>query len=424
MIKSKIPNTIFWKEGRLDIIRTKLKGCFLLLILFILSSCSYYQDRSLPEITTLFPPEKNHIETIAILPFKNLTDNEEAPTILRKALFSNLILKDYDLIKISQIDQRLETASYHTTGMIEIEYSKLAELLEADALIYGTVTKCTKFYGVVYSRVAIGAEMEMVDASDAEVIWKVNHIEYSHSGLPPLSPFSIVEKIFESKANVRDKVIVETANKLAKKLVESIPECNSMELHSPYNLVVEKEAHGIESEIFEDYENNDVEIRSKFAINIEAGDETSEVHYKVQPKDTLYKIAKKFYGLGSIWRNIKDANNEIETSSLRIGSDLVLPDVPIITDIDEVELLDKERYKKAVYRVKTGDSLYDLASILYKDRNKWHVIYEDNKDDIVDKEELFAGQVLIIPLTYEDQIISSPQVFNTSDETSLLNSYY
>ena len=35
--------------------------------------------------------------------------------------------------------------------------------------------------------------------------------------------------------------------------------------------------------------------------------------------DTLFKIAIKFYGHGSKWRNIKYANNEIQSTSLKIG---------------------------------------------------------------------------------------------------------
>lgn len=405
----------------MNIVRCKLKGFFLLLILFVMSSCNYYQEFSLPEITTLFPPDRDHIKKIAILPFENLTGNEEVTTMLRKALFSNLILKNYDLIKLSQIERRLEMASYHASDINKISRSKLAEILEADALIYGTVTECTKLYTVVYSRVTVGANVEMVDASDLEVVWRINHVEYSHSGLPPLSPFSIPEKIFESKANLRGKAIENTIYKLAKKMVETLPDCKSTELYSPYNLVINEDAQGFGDENI-----------NKFVIDIKDVNNTKEVHYKVQPKDTLYKIAKKIYGHGSGWRNIKDANDKIEASSLGIGCDLILPDVPIITNINEAALLDKERYKKAVYKVKPGDSLYDIASILYKDRDKWEIIYEDNKGIIEDNEVLVADQVLIIPLAadkkeeqqqVQEETILTPQVLNVTDETPLLKSY-
>ena len=349
-------------------LKTLLIKSSLLLVILALSSCNYYQEFSRPEVTALPPSKHTRIRTIAILPFKNLTDNEEVPITLRKAIFSNLSLKDYYLIKLNRIDQRLQTISYHTTDMDKISHYKLGKLLNADALIYGTVTKCSKMYGVVYSRVSIGAEMEMVDASNSKIIWQANHVELTHSGAPPLSPFSIPEKIVYSTINVRDKVINDTADTLAKKLVEGIPEFNTKE------------------------------ALREFVINIKDMGNKKEVHYKVQQNDTLFKIARKFYGDSSRWKNIKSANGKMESTSLRIGQDLVLPDVPVITNINDAGLLDKGHYKKAVYRVQWGDSFYNIASALYHDGTKWRIIYEDNKDEIKNIKDLTVGQALIIPL--------------------------
>ena len=363
--------------------KTLFIKCSILFIILALSSCNYFQEYSRPKITTLSPPKPNHIKTVAILPFKNLTDNKEIPTILRKAIFSNLSLKDYYLIKLNRVDHGLQMASYHTTDLGNVGHYKLGKLLNADALIYGTVTKCSKLYGVVYSRVAIGAEIEMVDASNSKIIWKANHVELTHSGTPPFSPFSIPEKIVDSTINIRDKVVIDTANNLARKFVEYIPESNT-EYSSNY--------------FFREH-----------VINIRNVGNMKEVHYKVQRKDTLFKIAKKFYGHGSSWRNIKYANGEIESASLRIGQDLVLPDVPVITNINDAELLDKEHYKKAVYKVKWGDSLYNIASTLYHDGTKWRIIYEDNKVEIENIKDLTVGQVLIIPLnSYPKHISKGP----------------
>ena len=341
----------------------------LILLFLALSSCNYYQEFSQPEITTSLAPKESLIRTIAILPFKNQTDNEEIPKILRDAVFRNLSLKGYDLIKLKQIDQRLKMASYHTNEINTMGNYKLGRILEADALMYGTVTKCSKLFSVVYSRITIAAELELVDTSDSKTIWKANHEELTHSGTPPMSPFAIPEKIIASSINVRDKVIVDTADTLAKKLVKGIPERDIQE------------------------------ILTDFAIEIKEVGNSEVVHYKIQPNDTLFKIARKFYGQGSMWKNIKDTNDDIQSTSLKIGYDLVLPGVPVLTNINDAKLYDKDNYTKAVYKVKWGDSLYNIASELYHDGRKWPVIYEENKDEIEDMNELTVGQVLILPLS-------------------------
>ena len=122
-----------------------------------------------------------------------------------------------------------------------------------------------------------------------------------------MSPFAIPEKIIESSINVRDKVIIDTADTLAKKLVKDIPEC----------------------------EIQDVLVLTGYTIEIKDVGNSKVVHYKIQPKDTLFKIARKFYGKGSMWKNIKNANDEIQDTFLRIGHDIVLPDVPVLTNMKE-----------------------------------------------------------------------------------------
>lgn len=341
----------------------------LILLFLALSSCNYYQEFSQPEITTSLAPKESHIRTIAILPFNNQTENEEISTILREAVFRNMSLKGYDLIKLKQIDQRLKMASYHTKELNTVGNYKLGRILEADALMYGTVSKCSKLFSVIYSRITIEAELELVDTFDSKTIWKANHEELTHSGTPPMTPFSIPEKIFESSINVRDKVIGDTADTLAQKLVKGIPECDIQEILTDY------------------------------AIEIKYVGNSKVVHYKVQPNDTLFKIARKFYGQGSMWKNIKDANDDIQSTSLKIGYDLVLPGVPVLTNINDAKLYDKDNYTKAVYKVKWGDSLYNIASELYHDGRKWPIIYEENKDEIEDMNELTVGQALIIPFS-------------------------
>ena len=51
------------------------------------------------------------------------------------------------------------------------------------------------------------------------------------------------------------------------------------------------------------------------------------------------------------------------------------------------------------YTVKSGDSLSKIAKHFYGDGNKWHQIYEANRDKIKNPDLIHPGQVLDLPPT-------------------------
>lgn len=49
------------------------------------------------------------------------------------------------------------------------------------------------------------------------------------------------------------------------------------------------------------------------------------------------------------------------------------------------------------YTVKSGDSLSKIAKRVYGDANKWHAIFEANRDKIKDPDLIHPGEVLSLP---------------------------
>lgn len=49
------------------------------------------------------------------------------------------------------------------------------------------------------------------------------------------------------------------------------------------------------------------------------------------------------------------------------------------------------------YTVKSGDSLSKIAKHVYGDADKWHAIYEANKDKIKNPDLIHPGEVLTLP---------------------------
>ena len=345
------------------------KYFFAFILLFIVSSCNYLEERATPHIKTLHPPKRNEINTVAILPFKNKTEKKGSEEILRKCFFANLSMKGYNILRLEEVDERLNLAAIDASNLDKEEVYKVGRIVKADALIYGVVTKCCKRFFGVYSQVVFGAEMKMVDARSSKVIWQADHTETTHGGSVPISPFSVPEAVIESSINVRDKVVSDTADRLAKKFITSIP-CKDF--------------------------NSSI---SSYSITIKSDGSSMAVCYRVQDGDTLSSISEKFYADTSRTEQIGNANKGVSDETLKAGQELVIPDVPILKDIDEAQSIDKNKYKKTVYRVKWGDSLYDIASKVFHDGKRWTIIYDSNKREIMNIKDLPVGQVLIIPLT-------------------------
>jgi len=129
---------------------------------------------------------------------------------------------------------------------------------------------------------------------------------------------------------------------------------------------------------------------------------SADTIYKVQSNDSLFKIAKKYYGDGKKWYKIFEANKDSmpDPDSLYVGQKLLIPDVTVEKETNRVfqTSVKKERSVNVVtHTVEAGDTLYRLAEKYYDDPNVWIKIYEANEDTIEDKGLLKKGQVIIIP---------------------------
>ena len=51
----------------------------------------------------------------------------------------------------------------------------------------------------------------------------------------------------------------------------------------------------------------------------------------------------------------------------------------------------------STYTVKSGDSLSKIAKHVYGNADKWHAIYEANKDKIKNPDLIYPGEVLTLP---------------------------
>jgi nucleoid-associated protein YgaU len=108
------------------------------------------------------------------------------------------------------------------------------------------------------------------------------------------------------------------------------------------------------------------------------------VQYTVVAGDTLRKIAERFYGDENQWPRIFNANRDQITNpdQIQVGWVLRIP-------TDDVVL----------YTVVAGDTLRKIAQRFYGDETLWPRIFNANRDQITNPDQIQVGWVLRIPLS-------------------------
>ena len=131
------------------------------------------------------------------------------------------------------------------------------------------------------------------------------------------------------------------------------------------------------------------------------------VEYVVQPNDSMWMIAKRWFGDPNRWREIASSNPEINPDRLEVGQRLQLParddtrtvglnraaSIPAATSMTPVPA-GSARY----YTVHSGDTLSTIAEAQYRTQSRWREIYNANRTTIGgNPDKLNVGMKLRIP---------------------------
>ena len=119
--------------------------------------------------------------------------------------------------------------------------------------------------------------------------------------------------------------------------------------------------------------------------------------YAVAPGDSLWKIAKRFYGKGDDWDKIAKANGLDAHSALRVGMKLTIPGVKaaaLAPPAPRAEVAPAPAGTQE-YTVKSGDSFWKIASRMLGKGSRHGEIAKLNPG--VSSASLRVGQKIIIP---------------------------
>ncbi|MEE9418536.1 MAG: GNA1162 family protein [Desulfatiglandaceae bacterium] len=185
-----------------------------------------------PEIQTLFkgtykvdPYLETHMpRSIAVLPFVDRSKSKEGIETVRRAFYNHFSVLPYTDMELYRVDRLLRKAGLTDPEVItDTPPQKLGEILKVDAVILGDVSNFDKFYALVYSQVAVGAEVKMYETQSGRFLWSSQHVARKHQGGISASPVGIIATIVSTAMNVRDIQLLRACDDLFRDMVNTIP---------------------------------------------------------------------------------------------------------------------------------------------------------------------------------------------------------
>jgi nucleoid-associated protein YgaU len=92
-----------------------------------------------------------------------------------------------------------------------------------------------------------------------------------------------------------------------------------------------------------------------------------------------------------------DEEPKTDFSNVQSGSSSTAPEPAPLPPVGEIPTPTSTTGQSQTYVVVAGDSLSKIAKHYYGDANKWHRIYEANRDQIKNPDLIHPGQKLTIP---------------------------
>ncbi len=288
----------------------RLGAVFLMVRLFLLACAGTEEKTSgiTEEIAKLFSGKysidpamsENPPRTVAVLPFENLTQKEEAFEIVRKSFYNHFSSLNFVDREIFKVDDILKREGLDTPEKIKATKPQdLGKLFNVDAIIYGEITHYDRLYLALYSQVTVGARLKMVDTKTGKPLWSAEDKASKRTGGISASPVGLVLTAISTALIMRKIELLRSSDDLFRDLVKTIPNPTlAAALKPPKITILVQDAVGVPKKLGDVIKvamEGDSNMRASFDIGIfkkgipmeevETGSYVGE--YKVMPADNV-----------------------------------------------------------------------------------------------------------------------------------------
>lgn len=180
--------------------------------------------------------EKHIPHTVAVLPFVNISRSQKGTDIVRRGFYNHFSSLPFTEMELFRVDHELRKAGlYDQDAINKTPPEKFKEILNVDAVIYGTISNFDKLFAGMYSQVSAGAEIKMYDTK-GHFLWSGKHVAKIHEGGISTTPVGIVSTIIFASLNIRDIQLLRACDDLFRDMVKTIPVKTFADASRPPNI--------------------------------------------------------------------------------------------------------------------------------------------------------------------------------------------
>ena len=274
----------------------QFKYLFLIFILLLGSSCNNTNYKKVDNLETSTKSintvnysinEKFHtsqinciligkfIDRTDISKFKDLNKGD----IIRKAIYGLVSVKNYDLIKISEVDKNIDTLSNQN----------LLKYYNCDAIITGKILKFQNNDFISYSNTTVELILNLTDKRD-EILWSSHYSGSNSDGSIPFSPVSLITGIFQVALNDKNETALQVVDMVTRKIIVSLPE-KEIILKNQFASIEQNKGNliNIDQDIKRLFDNEEYEKASLALSKKISLDENNPVNYFLASKSYFFQ---------------------------------------------------------------------------------------------------------------------------------------
>ncbi|EWH10289.1 fibronectin type III [Catenovulum agarivorans DS-2] len=208
----------------------------ILLPLFFLFGCAVSNEDAvlvnapLNQIENLLEEDKEQVslaqsklpKTLAILPFENRTESAGAFEIVRRVIFNHVSSKNYHMLHWQAVDDKLRIASIPLDTAYQMDAASLADILEVDAVLYGSITDFERLFAGVITQIKVGVELTLINRN-GEVLWQESDSATSRAGGASVTPVGLLLNAALATMHLKEENLLRAADDVGRELARVMP---------------------------------------------------------------------------------------------------------------------------------------------------------------------------------------------------------